>query len=280
MVRKRRAERISIPAMNASERSALLGKGLVPSEWITSRMLSEMWGVNMNSVNSAKGRGKLPEALLIGSTYFYPRLEAIKSWTPRTVADKAVFEFARELQRLERGEPSRLKSGTKSFEAFRATGDAQPKTSGEVLIDLNKVKESSASEGKGNGKSSIDSEAIAVEITEFKSSGVLKSRKLLRANYLNVMADTVTEEDWAFITKVAVGDAKKGDYKARQWLTNYLIGTPIQRIDLDAKVTEERFSDDQRRDMLEQLLVGELFGVGKGTGQVIDADDSDETEAA
>jgi len=56
---------------------------------------------------------------------------------------------------------------------------------------------------------------------------------------LAVMADCVTDEDWRDITNRAIERAKKGDDRARQWLTNYLVGAPKQQVEMTGKDGKE-----------------------------------------
>lgn len=45
------------------------------------------------------------------------------------------------------------------------------------------------------------------------------------------MREETKDEDWRAITRRAVSDAKRGDDKARVWLSNYLLGAPRQTLD-------------------------------------------------
>jgi hypothetical protein len=38
-------------------------------------------------------------------------------------------------------------------------------------------------------------------------------------------------KDWSEIIERAILDAKRGDTAARKWLSDYLMGTPIQRLE-------------------------------------------------
>ena len=42
--------------------------------------------------------------------------------------------------------------------------------------------------------------------------------------YLEITQANCTEADWAPIVQRAVADAKRGDHRAREWLSRYLIG--------------------------------------------------------
>jgi len=50
------------------------------------------------------------------------------------------------------------------------------------------------------------------------------------AKYLKAMISVVTVEDWVEIAERAVADAKGGNWRAREWLSQYLIGKPTQVI--------------------------------------------------
>jgi hypothetical protein len=57
--------------------------------------------------------------------------------------------------------------------------------------------------------------------------------------YLAVLRDTVSLEDWKEIIEKTVAQAKEGDARARQWLTNYLVGDQPAKALLDLAVDEE-----------------------------------------
>ena len=61
--------------------------------------------------------------------------------------------------------------------------------------------------------------------------------RAMELKFLTTLVNTVAPEDWVAIIMKAVAQAKTGDYRARQWLSNYLIGTPIQRVQIEADVT-------------------------------------------
>ena len=94
-------------------------------------------------------------------------------------------------------------------------------------------------------------------------------RKLRKLAYTQALVDTVTLDDWVAIVKRAVNEAKLGDVKARQWLSGYLIGLPVQRTELELSTSTDRFSEAQRKEALYQMLGGP-----DGTG-VIDVGSSD-----
>ena len=46
--------------------------------------------------------------------------------------------------------------------------------------------------------------------------------------YLEIMTSVCTPDVWKDVVSKAVEDAQKGDIKAREWLSSYLIGKPEQ----------------------------------------------------
>lgn len=62
-------------------------------------------------------------------------------------------------------------------------------------------------------------------------SGNPKGRpsKTREARFLEITLQTVTFDDWAQIVGKAKEQAKRGDSVARKWLSDYLIGPPVQR---------------------------------------------------
>lgn len=53
--------------------------------------------------------------------------------------------------------------------------------------------------------------------------------------YLDAMISRVTLKDWREVVDKALSQAKRGDSLARQWLTNYIVGPPMQRLDVTSK---------------------------------------------
>ena len=49
---------------------------------------------------------------------------------------------------------------------------------------------------------------------------------------LRALSRHVTLKDWAKIVDTAVARAKAGDSTARQWLSDYLMGKPVQRSEI------------------------------------------------
>ncbi len=53
--------------------------------------------------------------------------------------------------------------------------------------------------------------------------------------YYKIMMNSVTFEDWKRIIAKAVKQASNGDAQARKWLSDYLIGTVPQKLDITSK---------------------------------------------
>ncbi len=53
----------------------------------------------------------------------------------------------------------------------------------------------------------------------------------IEKEYLSTMEAIVSGEAWEAIVQKATTDAIAGDPKARQWLSGYLLGNPISRVE-------------------------------------------------
>ena len=69
--------------------------------------------------------------------------------------------------------------------------------------------------------------------------------------YLATMVNVVSVKDWESITLMAVEQALEGDYRARDWLTKYLVGPPP--VGLSAEMREE--TDPITGDKIKRLAV-------------------------
>jgi len=56
-----------------------------------------------------------------------------------------------------------------------------------------------------------------------------RPKREVEREYLDVMMGVVSLADWRAVVSKAVQQAKRGDGVARKWLSDYLMGTPIQR---------------------------------------------------
>ena len=56
-----------------------------------------------------------------------------------------------------------------------------------------------------------------------------RPKRSTEEKYLAALSRRVTLKEWAKIVDVAIARAKAGDGQARQWLSDYLMGKPVQR---------------------------------------------------
>jgi len=61
-----------------------------------------------------------------------------------------------------------------------------------------------------------------------------RSTRSTEEKYLKKLNTSTTLKDWRAITIKAIDDAKRGDSKARQWLSDYLIGKPKQGVEIES----------------------------------------------
>lgn len=62
-----------------------------------------------------------------------------------------------------------------------------------------------------------------------------RPKRSTEEKYLAALSRRVKMEDWNKIIDTAVSRAKAGDSVARKWLSDYLLGPPTQRVDLDVQ---------------------------------------------
>src|SRR5262245_57364772 len=65
---------------------------------------------------------------------------------------------------------------------------------------------------------------------EGNPGGPGRPRRPIEREYLRALNEAVSLEEWAEVVRAAVAQAKKGDSKARDWLTQYLIGSNPPRL--------------------------------------------------
>ena len=82
-----------------------------------------------------------------------------------------------------------------------------------------------------------------------KSPG--RPRREFEEKYVLALTSRTTAEDWQLIIDRAIADAKRGDWRARQWLADYIIGKPVQQLDIDTtnKILEVQYINDWRGDI-------------------------------
>ena len=58
-----------------------------------------------------------------------------------------------------------------------------------------------------------------------------RPKKAIEEKYLKSFYSVMKQDDWKEIVEKAIAQAKRGDHQARKWLSDYALGTPIQRIE-------------------------------------------------
>jgi len=58
-----------------------------------------------------------------------------------------------------------------------------------------------------------------------------RPKKAVEERYLKSLFSVLSQSDWKEIVEKAVWQAKRGDSQARKWLSDYALGTPVQRIE-------------------------------------------------
>ena len=61
-----------------------------------------------------------------------------------------------------------------------------------------------------------------------------RPKKSIEEKYLKRLSSRVSLKDWDAIIDKACEQAKRGDYQARKWLSENLIGSPVQRHELSS----------------------------------------------
>ena len=82
-----------------------------------------------------------------------------------------------------------------------------------------------------------------------------RPKREVELRFLSTLVGTVSPDDWKEIILVAVAQAKKGEWRARAWLGNYLVGTPVQRVQVEADITaRQEFSVGEQAAAIMTLL--------------------------
>ena len=59
-----------------------------------------------------------------------------------------------------------------------------------------------------------------------------------------ITMNTCTFKDWEAIVRKAISQAKKGDVQARKWLSDYLVGSPDQNVNLRTDIINVMLQGD------------------------------------
>ena len=85
---------------------------------------------------------------------------------------------------------------------------------------------------------------------------------------MNTLSLTVTQDNWVAVIQKAISQAINGDYRARQWLSNYLLGPPIQRLIAKVEVEEVGGFEDTFRAAAIKTLLAEVRS--RAEAQIVD----------
>ena len=73
------------------------------------------------------------------------------------------------------------------------------------------------------------------KFTKGNGGGPGRPKRSTEEKYLTSLQSAVTLKDWREIVDTAVSKAKRGDARARTWLSDYLLGPPVQRTQHEGK---------------------------------------------
>ncbi len=62
-----------------------------------------------------------------------------------------------------------------------------------------------------------------------------RPKKAIEERYLKSLYSVLKQSDWREIVEMAVKQAKRGDSQARKWLSDYALGTPVQRTEISGR---------------------------------------------
>ena len=103
-----------------------------------------------------------------------------------------------------------------------------------------------------------DLNALAVPIAGGSGLTIEGGRRALRDAAIARLHDLhvlVSPARWAKIIITAVDQATQGDWRARKWLGDYLMGPPVQRVEAEVDVkTSLSYTDEMRARAIEALL--------------------------
>lgn len=88
--------------------------------------------------------------------------------------------------------------------------------------------ENSETNGNGNGRDGKGRFASGNQL----GVGGGRPRRSAEEQYLQTLVALVKKEDWQDIIEKAKEQAKSGDDKARRWLSDYLMGKPVERVEM------------------------------------------------
>ena len=110
-------------------------------------------------------------------------------------------------------------------------------------------------EGRHHGTDPIRKGQFGKGNTRGVASGGGRPKRVFEEKFLRVLVQNVREEDWVEIIAKAVELAKEGNRSARKWLSDYLIGVPVRRVEAKVDVTTRKgFEAGERAAAIQALL--------------------------
>ena len=94
-----------------------------------------------------------------------------------------------------------------------------------------------------------------------------RPKKDREVEYYRIFLTSVPFSEWRKIVRKAAEQAVNGDTQARKWLTEYIMGSPKQYLDLTSKGEKlfnsplDEMTDDQRKEYFSKLSIA-LSGIG------------------
>lgn len=80
-----------------------------------------------------------------------------------------------------------------------------------------------------------------------------RPKRQVEEEYFNATMACIPIQDWQQIVRKAITQAKRGDYMARQWLSDHVLGKPTQRQEIGG-FDGNPIEINDARDRLAQLL--------------------------
>lgn len=220
--------------LSVEEANKLLKQGYDSSQFTTCSRLAVFWGVKKTAISYRVKKSKLPR-VTIGKNKFLPLLRCLRECQPKSVTEEHKLVL------------------------YRTLGQIDISVDGQIA-ELLKVKQHVLAEEETK-ELVLARQRVAEElVTQSLKLGNTRTQK----DYLLSLAEEVTIEDWKLIIRKTVQLAIEGDTSARAWLSDYLIGKPIQRIAATIEDTTETFNAAERKAAIMSLLVGK--------GQIIEGE--------
>ena len=87
-----------------------------------------------------------------------------------------------------------------------------------------------------------------------------RPRREIEEDYLQALTENVSKQEWQAIVKKAVSQARKGDPKARAWLSDYLIGKATQYVQADVSTDYNKATFLELLAIMDPLIPDERRG--------------------